>query len=105
MQLIEWIVSRKFSTAPQPLITEWAVMALKTVEFLQQNMTGVRDLRVVFLRAVELVRTMLQVMDRKLLDQFNCYGGQAVNLRRNCAYCGNKLSGRGEPKDEEHEEC
>merc|ERR1712183_489762 len=30
-------------------------------------------------------------MDRSLLEHFKKFGGQAINLQRTCAFCGNKL--------------
>lgn len=87
LQIMEWILTRELPVPPQPVVDELAQMALHTLEFLNRHKEGVRDLRVVFIRAVKLVKMLFEKIDRGLLEQHKPFAGAVINLRRNCSFC------------------
>mmetsp|Transcript_117214 Transcript_117214/g.215644 ORF Transcript_117214/g.215644 Transcript_117214/m.215644 type:complete len:491 (+) Transcript_117214:40-1512(+) len=84
---LEWIMSRNLPRPPQALVKEMATMALRTLDFLQARAYGVRDLRVIFLRIVEVLRKLFEDVSPDMLPRFRLFAGQAVNMRRVCAFC------------------
>jgi len=91
LQYCEWFQSRKLPVPPQPIIDQLAEMMFRTLGFLQGAVLGVRDLRVLYLRAVDVVRTLIETVDRSLLERFKPFAGTALNIRRKCAFCQNVL--------------
>merc|ERR1719469_931949 len=78
---------RKLVAPPRDLADEIIKMGKQTLQFIQANMNGIRDLRAIFLRAVEMIRTLIEVVDKKRVDQFVPFAGAALNVRRRCCYC------------------
>lgn len=103
LRICEWFLSRKLQSPPQAVVDQLEEMMFRTLEFLQASLVGVRDLRVVYLRAVDLIRTFIESVDKKLLDKFKAFAGVAQNIRRRCAFCQKMLRESdmefAEPKD------
>lgn len=88
LQFLEWIVSRKLSVPPKALVEQLSNMVLSALRFLHGKLPGgVRDLRVVFLRAVDVARSVADAMDRDLLSHIMPFAGAALNIRRMCGFC------------------
>eukprot|EP00927_Polykrikos_kofoidii_P061636 TRINITY_DN56470_c0_g1_i1.p1 TRINITY_DN56470_c0_g1~~TRINITY_DN56470_c0_g1_i1.p1 ORF type:complete len:511 (+),score=74.54 TRINITY_DN56470_c0_g1_i1:130-1662(+) len=92
LQFLEWLSSRKIvGVPPTVLLEELGDMALRALGFLARELGGVRDLRVIFLRAVPLIRTLFERMDKKLFPELQPYSDQAAAIRESCAFCGTKI--------------
>mmetsp|Transcript_107197 Transcript_107197/g.277337 ORF Transcript_107197/g.277337 Transcript_107197/m.277337 type:complete len:471 (-) Transcript_107197:33-1445(-) len=83
----EWFLSRKLSKPPQSVIDEVADMMINTLEFIQGRLVGIRDLRVVYLRAHDMIRNLMESFDKRLLDRLRPFSGAAQNIKRRCAFC------------------
>lgn len=92
LQFLEWIASRKLPVPPRALVEQLTNMVLSALRFLQGKLPGgVRDLRVVFLRAVDVARSVADAIDRDLLNQIMPFAGAALNIRRMCGFCKARL--------------
>lgn len=87
MDFLEWLVSRQLPPPPEEMRGDLVAMGFAVLEFLQVRMTGVRDLRVVFLRALQVVRSVFGSMDRDLTDRLTPYIATASNMKRRCGFC------------------
>lgn len=111
LELLEWFIGRQLQRPPLELGNELCVMAFSILTFLQESLTGVRDLRVIFIRGVALVRAFLEGYDRSVLEDFKVFSGTVVNIQRNCAFCEARLpsdmtADQMEEQDaQEHEPC
>jgi len=83
----EWFLSRKLQSPPQQVIDEVADMLINTLDFLHGRLPGIRDLRVVYLRAHDMIRNVMENMDKGLLDRLRPFSGAAQNIKRRCAFC------------------
>lgn len=93
LRLAEWFSSRKLASPPQPVIDKIAEIMFNTLTFMGEHLLGVRDLRVAYLRAVDLLRGLFEQIDKKLLDRFKAFAGTAQNIRRRCGFCQKMLKG------------
>lgn len=100
LNFLDWLSSRDLSRPPEELLKEIREMALNTLGFLETCMEGVRDLRVLYLRAVKVVQRVAGC-DEVLLEQYTHHSGVACNLRRLCAFCKSRLP---EPAAEEDDD-
>lgn len=89
---VEWWIGRNLPVPPAKMAKQLEDMLFGALEFLHGSLTGVRDVRVLFVRAVDMVRDFVENMDRDLLPKFRSFVGAALNVRRNCAFCSNVLA-------------
>lgn len=89
--MLEWFASRPLPPPPKAVGEELLEMGFLALEFLQPRIHGVRDLRVVFLKAVEVVRGVINLIERRSIDRLTYFSGCALNIRRLCAFCKARL--------------
>lgn len=87
LRVAEWILSRKLPAPPQRLTDHVAEMMFHTLHFVGERLSGIRDLRVCYLRAVDLLREFFETIDKRSLDRFKTFAGAAQNIRRRCGFC------------------
>jgi len=100
---LHWLASRRLPTPPPGLVEELVAMLSGVLDFLKARSSGegVRDLRVVYLRACTLASELLDGFGNpRLFERFKPMMAMAVNMRRRCAFCKNRLpEARQEPEE------
>eukprot|EP00931_Biecheleriopsis_adriatica_P051834 TRINITY_DN30092_c0_g1_i1.p1 TRINITY_DN30092_c0_g1~~TRINITY_DN30092_c0_g1_i1.p1 ORF type:complete len:528 (+),score=82.23 TRINITY_DN30092_c0_g1_i1:66-1586(+) len=98
LRFMEWVLSRHLGIPPQDFADELFRMGIASLRFLHERIHGVRDLRTVYVKAVRLVRELLEEINCSSKEEIRRFQGAAVNLRRSCAYCRKRLP--EEPEEE-----
>merc|ERR1711870_193103 len=75
------------STPPTDVLSLLTELMFQTIELLQNNLEGVRDLRVLFIRAVRLANMLIERYDKSLADRLTNYNVSVQYIRRRCAFC------------------
>eukprot|EP00929_Paragymnodinium_shiwhaense_P097439 TRINITY_DN5911_c1_g1_i5.p2 TRINITY_DN5911_c1_g1~~TRINITY_DN5911_c1_g1_i5.p2 ORF type:complete len:223 (+),score=31.70 TRINITY_DN5911_c1_g1_i5:398-1066(+) len=91
LQFFTWLSGRSLTAPPFALVEQLFSMADQSLAFLFRELDGVRDLRNVFLRSVELLREYFKTVDQAAFSKLGSYAGHARNIQRNCAYCGERV--------------
>jgi len=87
IRLCEWFQSRNLTKPPVEVVDELGDMMFRTMTFLNSSLLGVRDLRVLYLRAIDTFRVLIESLDKSMLEKFKPFAGTAQNLRRRCGFC------------------
>lgn len=100
---LDWLASRRLPTPPPGLVEELVTMISGILDFLkaQASGEGVRDLRVVYLRACTLASELLDGFGNpRLFERLKPMLAMAVNMRRRCGFCKNRLAEVGQEPEE-----